>query len=115
MLFFDEHPLHLPKDAVYYFNILVICIAVSPEYTDEIFPEGVVDLWYCDHLTDPRPYAIHFYAVDDVEEMYDEEADDYNDYEITFHPHCVVETDPKLGITWFHMIDFDTDDNWRID
>lgn len=114
MVFYDENPMHLPNDAQYYFNILVVCIAISDEYGDEILPSGVEDIWFCDHLTDPRPYAIHFYR-EEQEEMYDEEIEDYNDYEIEVFPHCVIEISETLGITWFHMIDFDTDDNWRID
>lgn len=114
MQFYDEHPMHLPNDGEYYFNILVICIAISEDYADEILPEGVEDIWYCDHLTDPRPYAIHFYR-EDPDEMYDEEEDDCNDYEISYYPHCVVELSPTLGVTWFEMLDFDTEDLWRID
>ena len=56
-MFFDEPYLHLPKDAQYYFNILIVCIAVSPEYAQEIFQQNIIDMWDIQNVNDGRPFA----------------------------------------------------------
>ncbi len=108
MAFFDEEYMSLPDKARYYFNILVICIAVSPEDNDNILPDGVTNIWFLDNINDARPWIIHFYL--------DDESDDTDiDYSIEFFPHSVVEIHDELGISFYNMLDFNTTDFWRID
>ena len=87
-MFFDEPYNALPKDAQYYFNILIICVAVSPQYAQEIFQQNIIDMWDIQNINDGRPFAVH---------------------------NQVLEVDPKLGISFYEMIDYDIDDPWRLD
>lgn len=107
MNFFDEDPMSLPCDAQYYFNILVICVAINPQCSDEILGEGIEELTYIDKITDARPCAVFLYV--------DDELDDDIEYEMECYPHCVVEVSGQLGVSWWPMLEFDTDDPWRIE
>lgn len=112
MHFFDINPNHLPHDGQYYFNVLVITIALNletwQEAIEDISIEGLESIWYTDQLTSPRPTAIHVY--------YEEELDGEEgcDFEITAYEHKVVEISSN-GIAWYDMIDWDTDDPWDFD
>lgn len=107
MSFFDEEPMSLPRDGQYYFNILVVCIGVSPQLMQENGFSDLLDIWDIQELTEPRPKIIHIYQ--------DECLDEDIEYEMTYFPHCVVEVSPSLGVSWWDMLDFETDDPWRID
>lgn len=105
--FFDELPEFLPKDAQFYYNILIVCIEVSQEYWNEYFPKDINETWYLQDITSSRPKAYHFYIEDDIDEDYD--------YEIYCIPHTVIAVEQDKQIQCYNMIDFDTDDPWEID
>lgn len=100
--FFDLDPSSLPSgNNQYYFNVLVKCIALRPGDMELPLIAGIVDLWYIEHITDPRPWVAHFYideenAKDKVEE----------------YPHCVVEVCENGELAWYPMIAWDTIDRW---
>lgn len=108
MTFFDNHPQHLPYDGEYYFNILVTCIALQPELAKEVFPQQeIVDIWDLDKITEARPQVVHIYS--------DETLSQDIDFEIQCFPHTVVEISQKYGISFYDMIDFDTEEPWKIE
>lgn len=108
MNFFDIKPEALPRDAQYYFNILVIVMSVNQETWNLLTGDmevQVEDIWYIDRITDPEPTIYCIYQEDDMDED--------TDLEIGMFPHKVVEVSSR-GITWYDMIDFDTDDPWNL-
>lgn len=107
MSFFDSDPNSCPRDGQYFFNILVVNIGINPNNSNQALGQGIKNLWNIQNIVEPRPYIIHIFE--------DEEIDDDLIFEITMIPHCVVEVSQSLGICWEHMLDFDTDDPWRID
>lgn len=105
-MFFEEPYLSLPKDAQYYFNVLIICIALAPDYAEELFGNNsIVDLWDIQRVNDARPVAIHTYVSRNLNKDFD--------YEIECFPHQVVEVTDNVA--FYDMIDYDTDDPWRLD
>lgn len=104
-MFFDTPGHYLSNNAQYYFNILVICIAVSPTHAQYILDKNISDIWYMQQITDSRPKVIHIF----VDEMMDKDID----YLIECFPHSVVEVNQQR-IYFYDMIDFDTDDPWEI-
>jgi hypothetical protein len=81
---------------------LVYCVAVDPE----VFPyKNMQDIWYIDKINSPKPSIFHFYIDPTIE----------YEWEIEAFPHSVVEITPKGVISFYDMIDFDTEDPWRID
>ena len=78
-MFFDEPYLQLPQDAQYYFNVLILCIAVSPQFAQEMFQNNIVDMWDIQKVTDARPIAIHIYITHHINKDFD--------YEIQCLPH----------------------------
>lgn len=107
MNFFDIKPSSLPEGAQYFFNILVITIAVTPEIWEELIGNlSIQHIWYAEDLTAPEPQAICLYQEEEMEEDCD--------FEIAMYPHRVVEL-YNNDIAWYDMIDFDTDDPWRLD
>lgn len=107
MYFFDEDPMSLPNDAQYYFNICVTTIAIHPQCAEQYLGANVEEAIYTEQITSPRPRVYYFYI--------DDELDEDMEYEIENFPHCVVEISKTLGVAWWEMIDFDTNDLWRID
>ena len=107
MSFFDYDPMSCPRDGQYYFNILVTNIGINPLMENGPLDQGIVDFWDIQNINEPRPSITHVYIDDTLEEDID--------LDITRVPHCVVEVSASFGISWEHMIDFDTDDPWRID
>lgn len=87
-MFFDT----LPKRAQYYFNILIISIAVQ---LDILGHKNTVDLWD----NNARPTALHIYL--------DRDSD--------YIPHQVLEITPNNKISFYDMIDYDTDDPWGLE
>lgn len=106
-MFFDEPYSQLPQDAQYYFNVLILCIAISPQFAQEIFQNNIVDMWDIQKVTDARPIAIHIYITHHINKDFD--------YEIQCLPHQVLEIDPKIGVSFYEMIDYNTNDPWRLD
>lgn len=107
MNFFDEDPMSLPRDGQYYFNILVRTIAVNPSLAKKIFPEKIDEICFIGDITQPRPCVTYTFI--------DDELDDDIEFEIECHPHCVVEISQSLGVSWWDMLDFDTNEPWRIE
>ena len=102
--FFDLDPNALPADAnTFYFNILIKDIALRPGDLELPSITGMSDLWYIDHITDARPWVAHFYIDKD-------NADDT----VVEYPHCVIEIRDSGEVSWYHMIDYDTDDRWKL-
>lgn len=107
MNFFDTDPVSLPKDGQYYFNVLVMCIAINPADAEQYLGKDVNEIQYIENLTAARPYLLYCFI--------DDELDKDTEFEIECYPHCVVEVSGQLGISWWDMLDFDTDDAWRIE
>lgn len=107
MSFFDEEYLALPSDGQYYFNVLVFCIGVNPNKAIEVLGRGVQEVTYIDSINDARPHAEFFFI--------DETLADDVPYQIEEFQHCVVEVSEQLGVSWYEMLDFDTEDPWRIE
>lgn len=112
MYFFDINPSYLPSDGQYYFNVLVITIALNYETWEEAIGdtgiEGLKSIWYIDQLTSPRPAAIHVYYEKELD------GEEEYDFEITTYEHKVVEISNN-GIGWYDMIDWETIDPWDFD
>ena len=110
MNFFDIKPEAFPQDGQYYFNILVITVAMNTQtwqaVMEDVQIEGIQNIWYTDELTTPEPTATCLYLDKDLDK---EEVD----FCIAAHPHKVVEIS-NSGICWYDMLDFDTDDLWGI-
>lgn len=107
MNFFDLDPGSFSKSSQFYFNVLVINVAISPQYAKEYFGnELIYEINYLEKLTDTRPTYIHFYV---------DELDEDAEFEMSYEPHCVVEVDRRNNVYWYDMLDFMTDDPWRID
>lgn len=104
MSFFNENPMKLPEGANYYFNILIVNIAVRT--SADILTEGLEEYWDISTILEPRPYVIHFYIDNNLPEDYD--------WQFECYPHKVLEIHPDLGISWYDMIDFTSDDPWGI-
>lgn len=115
MNIFNLDPNSMPHDAEYYFNILVVNIAVreSLQMGNEDF---YTDIWDISHITDPRPYIIHLYTEDD------ELFEDDERYMIMLYSNTAVEVSPTLGVSFYDMFDDDDDegdiqleDLWRLE
>lgn len=132
MTFYDIPAEGLPEGHRYYFNVLMICIAISPQLASEIFPvQGLEELYFVDQITDIRPVAYHIYIEPELgiwevleeenleeEQLQDEEGEELDselECEIQLFPHSVVEIAENGEISFFDMLDFDTRDLWRID
>lgn len=105
MNFFDEDLKN--TDNEYYFNVLVTTIAINQNCTNRYLDSGINEITYIEKITSPKPQIVYCFV--------DNELDKDLEYEILNFPHCVVEVDAEKGIYWWNMIDFDTDDPWRID
>lgn len=117
MNIFNLAPSSMPNDAEYYFNILVVNIAVR-ESLQMNSDEFILDIWDISHITSPRPYVIHIYTEDD--EIFDEEQEEEN-YIIELVPNAAVEVSPSLGISFYSMFDDEDDESdiqfedlWRL-
>lgn len=109
--FYDINPMHLPKDAIYFHNVLIIILAVSPQVWE--FQEE--QIWYLDQLTSPTPTAYCFYLEPELEE---EDQEEETDFELCFIPHSVIEICGN-EISWYEGTldnddDFDLKDSWKI-
>lgn len=102
MNFFSIAPSGLPKGGHYFFNIVVVTVASSPNSTFFKEYENIVLL---DKLTSPRPYIIYGYADETIPD---------NKIEIEVYDHCVVEINSNQTVRWMRMVDFETVDPWVI-
>lgn len=116
MSFFNINPMSLPKDAQYYFNILIIIIYVSRETMDICYGKDKELIWFLDEITEPRPTAICICALDEEEQQQiNEEYQTEVSYSIEMYPHTVLEVDPNLGIGWYPMRSgFEESDPWSL-
>lgn len=107
MNIFNIPPSSMPADASYYFNVLVVNIAVKESLQfgrDEIYS----DIWDTSHITDPRPFVIHLYAEDD------EEFNDDENYIVELITNMAVEISESLGVSFYSMFDDEDDDEGDI-
>lgn len=117
MNFFDIKPESLPQDGQYYFNILVITIALNSEnweaFVEDSSIEDLTCVWYLDELTAPEPKAICVYLEDELDQDIEESDIEQVIFSMEIYPHKVIEIS-KYGIAWYDMIDFNTGDFWSI-
>lgn len=115
MNFFDIKLESLPHDGQYYFNILVITIALNSDnwrdFVEETQMKDLMCVWYLDELTNPEPRAICVYLEDELNE--DDEEEERVLFSMEFYPHKVVEISSQ-GVAWYDMLDFETGDFWSI-
>lgn len=115
MNFFDIKLESLPHDGQYYFNILVITIALNSDnwrdFVEETQMKDLTCVWYLDELTNPEPRAICVYLEDELNE--DDEEEERVLFSMEFYPHKVVEISSQ-GVAWYDMLDFETEDFWSI-
>lgn len=80
------------------------------------FGPDMESYWSIENITDPRPQAIGFFRLDEEEmaEISEEYGTDVT-CSIDCIPHCVVEVDPDLGVSWYPMFDeYERNDPWSI-
>lgn len=108
----------LPKDSSYYFNILVKCIAISPQCAEECeFPDGVQEIWYLDNINSSHPFITRVYVDNGLDEENFDADIEFADtlFEVYCYPHQVVEITKDNQILHYDFIDFDFSDPWRLD
>lgn len=114
MSFYNIDPMTLPAEAIYYHNVLMICVGIIPENWSF---NDTNEIWYLDQVTSARPTAYIFYPDEELEEDIDDEGNPL-DFEITLIPHCVVEVCDNNSVRWYSTQsdedDFDLKDAWRI-
>lgn len=94
MTFYDIDPINLPEDAVYYHNVLVVCVGITPQLWEY---ENYEEIWYLEYITSPQPTAYCFYVEPELEQ---EEEDAEIDFEIIIVSNCVVEV-CNNEISWY--------------
>lgn len=110
--FFDLEDGFYGPDSQFYFNVMVYEIGLAPTTWFEVFGdieiEGMVSVKYLQYLTTARPRLYLFYPLNE------QEATEQDiDFDITYYDHQVVEVN-GTNIAWTDMIDFKTDDFWRL-
>lgn len=106
----------LPANAQYYFNIVVVTILVSQETMNELFDIDLETYWSIENINEPRPYIVGIIKLNE-EELQDlnEEFGTEVTYTMEVYPHCVVEVDQQLGVSWFPMFDDEQElDPWSL-
>ena len=99
--FFDIPNQALPQNCEYYFNILVISIAVPVGTLEGV--ESIDDL---SRIKNARPLYLSIYESEECKK----------DWEISVYPHSVVEVNTKTNeVSWYDMIDFETERPWAIE
>lgn len=73
-------------------------------------PQGCLDYWDISGVTEARPYAVHVYSDDNIHQ----ELERDEDFSVICIPHTVLQEHPTLGISWYRMIDWDTDTPWDL-
>lgn len=114
MSFYDIDPMTLPAEAIYYHNVLMICVAITPKNWQF---DDMDEIWYLDQITSARPTAYIFYPDEDLEEEFDDEGNSI-EFEIELISHCVVEVCDNNSVCWYPGDDndgeFNLKDSWRI-
>lgn len=103
--FFDIPQEYLPANCDYYFNVLMIELAVPIGALEKTF--GITE--YEDRLclTSPRPRYLY---------VYEDETVNDEDGELEVYPHVVVEINRDTNeFSWYDMLDFQTERPWAID
>lgn len=101
MYFYDLSNNQYPREAQYYFNVLLVDVSVCPE----LWKEKESSIWDITRVNEPRPVAFHIYVDNDMES--DEE------WAIDCYPHTVIEVANE--ISWYYMLDSsDSNDVWEI-
>ena len=105
MYFYDIDPMAFESGSQFYFNVVVYIMLIHED--DPFLPKDVDEQWYCDKITDARPTIYGVCRTDDL--TYEEV------YEIECYPHCVVEITKEQEVMWYDMLEFDTEDMWKIE
>ena len=103
-MFYDIDPTAFPQGAQFFFNILVALFSIPLE-SDSILPLNIERYWYLEALTKPQPYAILFFRDASI-------TDPTVEFEYELIPHCVIEITQQQEVSWYEMVDYDTDDPW---
>ena len=106
MNFYDIKDTALPEGGQYYFNILVINLAIQQDLWEQNFSKDTTDFWNLENINGSRPTAVHLYQERRLNDEF---------WEAECVPHAVIEVLQNGEISWYTMIDFDTGDPWRID
>lgn len=115
MSFYDIDPSSLPNDSQFYHNVLVVLVGFPPEKWQ--FEED--EIWYLDHITSARPYAICFYVDEEFDLDYEEEDNlgdiQEQDFYLQFDKHSVVEVCSDNSIQWYPKDEgsFDLEEAWQ--
>ncbi len=94
----------MPNDAEYYFNILVVNIAIR-ESLQQGQEEVLSDIWDISCITEPRPYVVHLYTEDDS--FFEEDEN----FIVEFYPNRAVEVSASLGVSFYDMLEEDEEDD----
>lgn len=95
----------LPQNCEYYFNILTITVAVPVGTLQKTC--GTTEFHDLSRLKDARPIYLY---------MYEDEDEECDMWETDAIPHTVVEVNTKTNeISWYGMIDFETERPWAIE
>lgn len=102
MTFFKMDPLGFPKGAQFYFNLVIATIEIS--FESDLLPKDIYDYWYLGGIKEARPFAIYIYR-------HSEKTND-NHYDFDVFEHCVLEVDEDQEVSWYDMVDYETEDPW---
>ena len=104
--FFDIPESALPRNCEYYFNVLFIEVELPEGELEKITGmEGLDEFSDISRIKDPRPICVYYYE--------DKDAHTWN---IEATPHTVVEFNTKTKeVSWYDMLDFNTESPWAID
>lgn len=101
--FFDIDPRALPAGKnKYYFNVLVKLIPLRTGDLTHPTIKGIKNIWFLEHITDPRPWIAYFY-IDDNEEP-----------RVFEQPHAVVEVRDNGEVSWMNMLNWTPADRWGL-
>jgi len=104
--FFDLPEKALPQNCEYYFNVLMIEVEVpTGELAKVANCPGLWEFTDMSRIKNPRPICIYYY-----------ESDDAHTWNIDTTPHTVVEFNTKTReMSWYDMLEFETESPWAID
>ena len=114
MSFYDIDPTTLPKDALYFHNVLLVLVATDPQLWEY---EDCDQIWHLNQITSPQPTAYCFYPDSELQEQEDEDGE-VSDFEIILVNHAVVEVCGN-EVSWYEGVDddeedFDIRESWRL-
>lgn len=103
--FFDIPYEYLPQNCDYYFNVLMMELAVPVGALQKQF--GITEYEDRQYLTSARPRYLYIYEDEDV---VDEEG------ELEIVPHTVVEINRDTNeFSWYEMLGYETEYPWSFD